>query len=83
MASALSDTQRIILSHAAMQLELRVLPVPKSLRQNGGAWSASQVEAKVNGKPGSSILVIEAGSPKANLGLKDFVIGPSSDQGKN
>jgi hypothetical protein len=53
------------------------------LRQNGGAWSASQVEAKVNGKPGSSILVIEAGTPKANLGLKDFVIGKSSDQGKN
>jgi hypothetical protein len=47
------------------------------LRQNGGAWSASQVEAKVNGKPGSSILVIEAGTPKAKLALKDFVIGQS------
>jgi hypothetical protein len=51
------------------------------LRQNGGAWSASQVEAKLPGKPGSSILVIEAGSPKANLALKDFVIGQSSAQG--
>ena len=48
------------------------------LRQNGGVWSASQVEAKLPGKPGSSILVIEAGSPKANLGRKDFVLSPSN-----
>jgi hypothetical protein len=46
------------------------------LRQNGGAWSAAQVEAKVAGKPGSSMLVIEGGSPKAKLDRKDFVIGP-------
>jgi Outer membrane lipoprotein-sorting protein len=51
------------------------------LRQNGGAWSASQVEAKLAGKPGSSILVVETGSPKANLGPKDFVIRSSSAQG--
>ena len=44
------------------------------LRQIGGIWSASQVEAKVQGKPGSSILVIEGGSGKANLGPKDFDI---------
>jgi hypothetical protein len=50
------------------------------LRQIGGAWSASQVEAKLQGKPGSSILVIEAGSGKANLGRKDFDMGQSSDQ---
>ncbi len=42
------------------------------LRQEGGAWSASQVEAKQQGKPGSTILVIEAGSGKANLAAKDF-----------
>jgi hypothetical protein len=42
------------------------------LRQEGGAWSASQVEAKTLGKPGSSMLVIEAGSGKANLAAKDF-----------
>ena len=42
------------------------------LRQTNGVWSAAQVEAKLPGKPGSSILVIEAGSPKANLGFKDF-----------
>jgi hypothetical protein len=50
------------------------------LRQVGGAWSASQVEAKQQGKPGSSILVIEAGSGKANLGRKDFAITQSSGQ---
>jgi hypothetical protein len=42
------------------------------LRYVGGAWSASQVEAKRQGKPGSSMLVIEAGSGKANLTRKDF-----------
>jgi len=50
------------------------------LRQIGGAWSASQVEAKVQGKPGSSMLVIEGGSGKANLGRKDFDISQSSAQ---
>src|SRR5215469_3443540 len=42
------------------------------LRQVGGVWSATQVEAKLQGKPGSSILVVEGGSGKAKLGLKDF-----------
>jgi Outer membrane lipoprotein-sorting protein len=50
------------------------------LRQVGGAWSASQVEAKVQGKPGSSMLVIEGGSGKANLARKDFDIGQPSAQ---
>ena len=50
------------------------------LRQIGGIWSASQVEAKVQGKPGSSILVIEGGSGKANLGPKDFDISHASAQ---
>jgi len=52
------------------------------LRQVGGAWSASQVEAKLLGKPGSSILAIEWGSGKANLGRKDFEIGRSSASGE-
>jgi hypothetical protein len=42
------------------------------LRQVDGDWSASQVEAKQQGKPGSSILVIERGSGKAHLARKDF-----------
>jgi hypothetical protein len=50
------------------------------LRQVDGAWSASQVEAKQQGKPGSSILVIERGSGKANLGRKDFDLSQSSTQ---
>jgi Outer membrane lipoprotein-sorting protein len=50
------------------------------LRQVGGVWSATQVEAKLQSKPGSSILVIERGSGKANLGRKDFDISQSSAQ---
>jgi hypothetical protein len=50
------------------------------LKQSGGVWYASQVEAKLQGKPGSSILVIEGGSGKANLGRKDFDIGQFSAQ---
>ena len=52
------------------------------LRQVGGVWSATQVEAKRQGKPGSSILVIEAGSGKANLGRKDFDISRFGAQGE-
>jgi len=52
------------------------------LRQVGGVWSATQVEAKLHGKPGSSILVIEWGSGKANLGRKDFDLSRSSAQGE-
>jgi hypothetical protein len=52
------------------------------LRQVGGVWSATQVEAKLQGKPGSSILAIEFGSGKANLGRKDFDIGQSKVQGE-
>ena len=52
------------------------------LRQVGGLWSATQVEAKLQGKPGSSILAIEFGSGKANLGRKDFDIGQSKAQGE-
>jgi hypothetical protein len=50
------------------------------LRQVSGVWSATQVEAKLQGKPGSSILVIERGSAKAKLGRKDFDIGQSGAQ---
>ena len=50
------------------------------LREVDGAWSATQVEAKLQGKPGSSILVIERGSGKANLGRRDFDISQSNAQ---
>lgn len=49
------------------------------LRQVGGTWSASRVEAKQQGKPGSSILVVETGSPKAKLTRKDFDISKPSE----
>jgi hypothetical protein len=52
------------------------------LRQIGGVWSATKVEAKLQGKPGSSILVIEGGSGKANLGRKDFDLSQFSAQGE-
>ena len=50
------------------------------LRQNGGAWGASKVEAKLQGKPGYSILEVEGGSGKANLGTKDFDLSQFSAQ---
>ena len=52
------------------------------LRHVGGLWSATQVEAKLQGKLGSSILVIEGGSGKANLGRKDFDLSNFSAQGE-
>jgi hypothetical protein len=52
------------------------------LRQKGGAWGASKVEAKLLGKPGYSILEIEGGSGKANLGRKDFDLSQFSAQGE-
>jgi hypothetical protein len=42
------------------------------LRQNGGVWSANQVEAKVRGQAGSTLLIVERGSTKANLTAEDF-----------
>jgi hypothetical protein len=42
------------------------------LRHDGGVWSASQVESKVHGQGGSTLLIIDRGSAKANLGLGDF-----------
>jgi Outer membrane lipoprotein-sorting protein len=52
------------------------------LRQVRGDWSATQVEAKQQGKPGSSMMVIEGGTGKAKLGPEDFDISLSSAQGK-
>ncbi len=42
------------------------------LRQVGGVWSASQVEAKLRGSAGSTLLIVDRGSAKANLALGDF-----------
>jgi hypothetical protein len=48
------------------------------LRQVSGAWAATKVEVKQQGKPGSTIMDIERGSGKANLARKDFEIGQAS-----
>jgi len=42
------------------------------LRHDGGVWSAHQVEVKIHGQAGSTLLIIDHGSAKANLSLKDF-----------
>lgn len=42
------------------------------LRQTEGVWSASQVEVKVHGQAGSSLLIVDRGSPKAKLDAGDF-----------
>jgi hypothetical protein len=42
------------------------------LRQTDGVWSATQIEAKMRGHAGSTLLIIDRGTPKAKLGLKDF-----------
>jgi hypothetical protein len=42
------------------------------LRHEGGVWSANQVEAKMRGQAGSTLLILDRGSAKANLGLGDF-----------
>ena len=42
------------------------------LRHEGGIWSATQLEAKTKGQSGSTLLIIERGSGKANLNAGDF-----------
>ena len=42
------------------------------LRHDGGIWSATQVEEKNNGQPGSTLLIINRGSSKAKLSAADF-----------
>lgn len=42
------------------------------LRHEGGIWSASQIEEKNHGQAGLTLLIIDRGSTKANLGPTDF-----------
>ncbi len=42
------------------------------LRRTEGVWSASQVEVKLRGQSGSTLLLIEHGTPRAHLSSKDF-----------
>ena len=43
-----------------------------NLRKSEGVWAAMQVEAQIRGHSGSSFLVIDRGSAKANLTDRDF-----------
>lgn len=42
------------------------------LRRTQGVWSATQIEGKIRGQAGSTLLIIDRGSAKAHLGLKNF-----------
>ncbi|MGB7264539.1 MAG: outer membrane lipoprotein-sorting protein [Terracidiphilus sp.] len=42
------------------------------IRHDEGVWSAHQIEVKTRGQSGSTLLIIDRGSPKANLTLNDF-----------
>jgi len=42
------------------------------LRESQGVWSASQIECKTQGKPGSTLLIISRGSEKARLDESAF-----------
>jgi hypothetical protein len=42
------------------------------LSQSDGVWAARQVEVKIHGRPGSTLLIIERGSTKAHLSIRDF-----------
>jgi len=42
------------------------------LRRTEGVWSATQVEAKIRDRPGSTLLIIDHGAAKAHLDIKDF-----------
>ncbi len=42
------------------------------IQQIGGIWLSRQVEAKVSGKPGSSMMLIDHGSDHAHLQKRDF-----------
>jgi hypothetical protein len=42
------------------------------LRQTEGVWSARQVEVKIRGSAGTTLLIIDRGTAKAHLDLGDF-----------
>jgi hypothetical protein len=42
------------------------------LRHNGGVWSAGQVEEQSRGQNDKSLLILDRGTAKANLSVRDF-----------
>ncbi|MGC2297830.1 MAG: hypothetical protein WA476_03435, partial [Acidobacteriaceae bacterium] len=53
------------------------------IEQIGGTWLSRQIEAKIAGKAGSSMLLIEHGSPHAHLQRKDFNLAAPQSTGSN
>jgi hypothetical protein len=45
------------------------------VRREQGQWSAHQIEVKIRGQAGSTLLIIDRGSAKANLTIADFSPG--------
>lgn len=44
------------------------------IRHDEGVWSAHQIEVKTRGQQGSTMLIIDRGSAKANLNANDFSV---------
>ncbi len=42
------------------------------LTRSRGVWAARQIEVKIRGRAGTTLLIFERGNTKANLGMKDF-----------
>jgi len=42
------------------------------LRKSSGVWAATQIEVKMRGQAGSTLLIVNRGSAKANLNVNDF-----------
>lgn len=42
------------------------------IHQTRGVWWAHQIEARIRGRAGSTLLIVERGTPEAHLGLHDF-----------
>ncbi len=42
------------------------------LRQSNRVWSATQVEARIRGHAGSTLLIVKRGSANAHLSVHDF-----------
>lgn len=42
------------------------------IRHEEGVWSAHQIEVKIRGQSGATLLIIDRGSPKAKLTLNEF-----------
>jgi Outer membrane lipoprotein-sorting protein len=42
------------------------------LRKSSGVWAATQIEARMRGQAGSTLLIVKRGSARANLNADDF-----------